>query len=141
MSLLFGAAGVFVLVIGGDSFLGPLEAGAELAASGIAVPPFHVAAPDLEVYREGMVDLVSANLDGLSGFRAIDARTLLARWNREIGETADAELQAALRVAGGTGALYAVVGIGGQMRFTADVYDLADGSTIGDRAQVKGSPE
>jgi len=33
MSLLFCAAGVFVLVTGGDSFLGPQEAGAELAAS------------------------------------------------------------------------------------------------------------
>ena len=145
LSLLFGAAGVFVLVTGGNSFIGTQEAGAESASSGIAVLPFHVTGPDLEVYREGMVDLVSANLDGLSDFRAIDARTVLARWNREIGETADAELQAALRVAGGTGARYAVVGsgveIGGQVRFTADVYDLADGSKIGDGGQVEGSPE
>ena len=145
LSLLFGAAGVFVILRGGGSLIGPQEAGAELAASGIAVLPFHVTGPDLEIYREGMVDLVSANLDGLSDYRAIDARTVLARWNREIGETADAELVDALRVAGGTGARYAVVGsgvsVGGQVRFTAQVYDLADGSQVGDGGQVEGSPE
>jgi len=51
LSLLFGAAGVFVIFRGGDSLIGPQEAGAELAASGIAVLPFHVTGPDLEVYR------------------------------------------------------------------------------------------
>ena len=145
LSLLFGAAGVYVIVTRGGSFIGPQEAGAELAASGIAVLPFHVTGPDLEVYEEGMVDLVSANLDGLSEYRAIDARTVLARWKREIGETADAELEAALRVAGGTGARYAVVGsgvgVGGQVRFTAEIYDLADGSKVGDGGQVQGSPD
>jgi len=99
----------------------------------------------LDVYREGMVDLVSANLDGLSSFRAIDARTVLARWNREIGATADAELDAALRVAASTGARYAVVGsgveVGGQVRFTADIYDLSDGSKVGDGGQVQGAPD
>jgi len=107
LSLLFGAAGVLVILRGGGSLIGPQEAGAELAASGIAVLPFHV--------------------------------------TREIGETADAELVDALRVAGGTGARYAVVGsgvsVGGQVRFTAQVYDLADGSQVGDGGQVEGSPD
>ena len=145
MSLLFGASGIFVLINGPTSLLGPQEAGAAASTSGIAVLPFHVTGPDLDVYREGMVDLVSANLDGLSDFRTIDARTVLARWNRDIGETADAELADALRVAASTGARYAVVGsgveVGGQVRFTADVYDLSDGSQVGDGGRVEGSPD
>jgi tetratricopeptide (TPR) repeat protein len=144
LSLLFGAAGVYVLVRGPTSLIGPQEAGADDVASGIAVLPFHVTGPDLEVYREGMVDLVSANLDGLSGYRAVDARTVLARWNREIGETADAELDEALRVAAGTGARYAVVGsgveLGSRIRFTADIYDLDTGEEVG-AGQVEGSPD
>lgn len=144
LSLLFGAAGVFVLVRGPTSLIGPQEAGADDVASGIAVLPFHVTGPELEVYREGMVDLVSANLDGLSGYRAIDARTVLARWNRDIGETSDAELDEALRVAAGTGARYAVVGsgveLGSRIRFTADIYDLDTGEEVG-AGQVEGSPE
>ncbi|MHC4925580.1 MAG: hypothetical protein ACYTG4_16115, partial [Planctomycetota bacterium] len=145
MSLLFGGAGLFVIVKGPVGFVGPQEAGAESAANGIAVLPFHVTGPDLEVYREGMVDLVSANLDGLSEYRAIDARTVLARWNRDIGETADAELDAALRVAASTGARYAVVGsgveAGRQVRFTAEIYDLSDGSKVGDGGRVEGAPD
>ena len=88
---------------------------------------------------------MSANLDGLSGFRAIDARTLLARWNRDVGETADVELDRALRVAGAIGARYAVVGsgvdAGSQVRLSAAIYDIADGSQLGPRASVEGSEE
>jgi hypothetical protein len=57
MSLLFGASGIFVLINGPTSLLGPQEAGAAASTSGIAVLPFHVTGPDLDVYREGMVDL------------------------------------------------------------------------------------
>ncbi|HSG08748.1 MAG TPA: hypothetical protein VLA36_10355, partial [Longimicrobiales bacterium] len=144
LSLLFGAGGLFVMVKGPTSMFGPEEAGASAAARGIAVLPFHVTGPGLEVYREGMVDLVSANLDGLSDYRAIDARTVLARWNRDIGETSDAELDAALRVAAGTGARYAIVGsgveVGGSVRFTATVYDISNGEQVGD-GRVEGSPD
>lgn len=100
---------------------------------------------DLDVYREGMVDLMAANLDGLSDYRAIDSRTMLARWNRDIGETADVELDRALRVAAATGARYAVVGsgvaAGPRIRLTADIYDLADGSKVGGGGRVEGTPE
>ena len=145
LCLLFGFAGLAVLVRGPVALVGPSEAGAERAAQGIAVLPFRMSGDGLDVYREGMVDLMSSNLDGLSQYRAVDARTVLARWNREIGETADVELGRALRVAAATGARYAVVGsgvdAGARIRFTAEVYDLADGSQVGEGGQVEGSPE
>lgn len=145
LSLLFGFSGLYVLVRGPGSLIGPREAGAESAASGIAVLPFQVSGDDLDVYREGMVDLMAANLDGLSEYRAIDSRTVLARWTQAFGETADVELDDALRVAAGTGARYAVVGsgveAGSQVRFNARIYDLSDGSPVGEGGQVQGAPD
>lgn len=145
LSLLFGFAGLAVLIRSPDSLMGPRELGAEDAASGIAVLPFHMSGEGLDVYREGMVDLMAANLDGLSDYRAVDSRTVLARWNRDVGETADVELDRALRVAAATGARYAVVGsgveAGPRIRLTADIYDLADGSQVGGGGQVEGSPQ
>ena len=136
LALLLGIAGLTVFTRGGGARLGPSELGADDIAQGIAVLPFQVSGDDLEVYREGMVNLISANLDGLSQYRAIDARTVLARWNREVGEAADVELERALAVAAATGARYAIVGTGVEagprIRFSADVYDLADGRQMGD---------
>lgn len=144
LALLFGVAGLYVIVRGPDSLLGPAEAGAEGTSSGIAVLPFHVTGPDLDLYREGMVDLVSANLDGLSGFRAVDSRTVLARWSRDVGDGEEAELNDALRVAAGTGARYAVVGsgveLGGTIRFSADIYDLDTREKVGS-GQVEGGAD
>jgi tetratricopeptide (TPR) repeat protein/TolB-like protein len=145
LSLLVGIGGLAARRTGSVPLVGPREAGAEGAADGIAVLPFHMSGEGMDVYREGMVDLMSANLDGLSEYRAIDARTLLARWNRDIGETADVELTQALRVAGATGARYAVVGsgvdAGTQVRLDAAIYDVADGSRIGSTARVEGGED
>lgn len=143
MSLLFGVAGLYVLVDGPVPF-GPEEVGAGEAATGIAVVPFEVSGDDLEVWREGMVDLLSTNLDGLGGFRAIDSRTVLARWQANVGDKPVADLEDALRVAGATGARYALVGsavsIGGRVRLTGEVYDVVDGAKIG-QARVEGEPD
>ncbi len=142
ISFLFGGAGVYVFVTGARMPIGPMEAGADEAATGIAVVPFSVNGENLDVWREGMVDLLSTGLDGLGGFRAIDSRTVLARWGSTVGDATDADLEDALRVAGATGARYAVVGsavsIGGQVRLTGEVYDVADGSKVG-HAQTEGA--
>ncbi len=141
LSLLFGAAGLYVLTGGGRGFPGPARAGAEAAADAVAVLPFEARGPELAVYGEGMVDLLTANLEGLGGLRTINSGTVVARWRSELGETTTAELEQALRVAGGVGARYAVRGsvvdAGGQVRLSADVFDLADGSRI-DGVRVEG---
>jgi tetratricopeptide (TPR) repeat protein len=135
---------LYVAVTGGSRGIGPAAASAGEAATGIAVLPFQATGPSLELYREGMVDLMSANLDGLSGYRAIDSRTVLSRWARATDEAENVDLEGALRVAGATGARFAVVGsgveVGSRIRFTADIYDLDTGEKIGD-GQVEGSPE
>jgi tetratricopeptide (TPR) repeat protein len=141
LSLLFGVAGLFVLVRGGESLLGPTAIGAESTSAAVAVLPFQVRGDGLDVYGEGMVDLLTTNLEGLGGLRTINAGSVVARWRSELGETTTAELEAALRVAGGLAARYAIrgsaVNAGGQIRLAAEVFDLADGSRV-DGAQVEG---
>lgn len=116
--------------------------GADAAAQPtVAVLPFTVRGAGLEVWREGMVDLLSMGLDGAAGIRAIDSRTLLARWHQEIGDGPAADLTQALGVARRTQARYAlvgsVVGAGPQIRLAADVYDAGSGRSTGS-VQVDG---
>jgi tetratricopeptide (TPR) repeat protein len=135
LSLLFGGTGLYVGFAGTRGVIGPQEAGADVAATGIAVVPFSVSGgEDLELWREGMVDLLSTNLDGMGGFRTIDSRTVLARWGEEVAEGIDPDLRTALEVAARTGARYALVGslVGNPagVRLDADLYDLSSGDEV-----------
>jgi serine/threonine-protein kinase len=91
-----------------------------------------------------MVDLLGTNLDGMGGFRAIDSRTVIARWREVVGDDDAPDLEASLRVAGQTGARYAVVGsavgVGSNLRLVTEVYDLSDGREVGN-AQAEGTPD
>ncbi len=132
-SLLFGFAGLAVLLK--EKVLSPEEALAENAAPAIAVLPFSVRGGGLDVWREGMVDLLSANLDGAAGMRTIAGRTVIARWNEAGADEAGGDLETSLAVARATGASYALLGTaissGSGMRLTADLYDARTGSPLG----------
>jgi tetratricopeptide (TPR) repeat protein len=143
-SLLFGFAGLYVVIQDRGRTFSPTEAIAEGAAPGIAVLPFTVQGEGLDVWREGMVSLLSTGLDGAAGLRAIDNRTVLSRWDEHVPDTSTADLATALEVARVTRASYAVVGsavaIGRDVRLVADVYDVANGQSLG-RAQAEGAPD
>ncbi|MBI4512732.1 MAG: hypothetical protein HY702_01360, partial [Gemmatimonadetes bacterium] len=144
-SLLFGAAGLYVLLTARGTRISPVMEAVAGPGPGIAVLPFRVVGPDLELWREGVVDLLSTNLDGAAGLRKIDPRTVLSKWRSEIGEAKEApDPEAALRVARDAGATYAVmgsmVGSRGELRITAEVYDLGTGKLQG-TAQAGGSPD
>jgi serine/threonine-protein kinase len=117
---------------------------AENAAPGIAVLPFAVQGPGLEVWREGMVDLLSTNLDGAGGLRSIDSRTVLARWNERVPAGGRADLATALEVGNLAGARYVLLGnavsLGSEVRLSAEEYDGEDGERLG-QGQVIGSPD
>ncbi|HSG09314.1 MAG TPA: tetratricopeptide repeat protein [Longimicrobiales bacterium] len=136
LSLLFGGAGAYVLVTGSRvPGLGPADLGADVAAAGIAVLPFAVTGgEDLDLWREGMVDVLSTNLDGMGGYRTIDARTVMARWHEQVGGDDAPDLRTALEVAGATGARFGLLGnlVGnpGGVRVAADVYDLSTGNKV-----------
>lgn len=116
----------------------------QAAASAIAVLPFEVRGEDLALWHEGMVDLLSVNLDGASGIRAIDSRTVLARWREALGDGASPDLERALDVARGTGARYAVLGSiasnGPGIRLGARVFSVEDGGSLAS-LNVEGSPD
>jgi class 3 adenylate cyclase/tetratricopeptide (TPR) repeat protein len=143
-SLLFGAAGLYVVIQDRGRSFSPAGAIAEDAAPGLAVLPFTVNGPGLDVWREGVIDLVSANIDGAGGLRAIDGRTVLARWSEVVEGSATPDLEDALEVGRRTGARYALLGsataLGSDVRLVADVYDLASGASLG-QTQVQGAPD
>ena len=122
----------------------PGTAIAESAAPGVAIVPFSVNDPELERWREGMMDLLSTNLDGAAGLRAIDSRTVLARWRDLVPEGEVADLPTALEVARRAGGTYGLVGSavssGASMRLAAELYALESGEVLG-RPQVEGSPD
>jgi tetratricopeptide (TPR) repeat protein len=141
---LFGLAGLYVLLSDrGRAFL-PAEAVADGVGEGLAVMPFATSGADFEVWHEGLVDLLSTNLDGAGGLRAIDARTVMSRWRDEVREGEEPDLGKILEVARHTGARFALVGsavsTGGSMQLSADLYDLTSGAEVGS-GSVRGTPD
>ena len=149
---LWAGAAAAALLLGG-AFLARRDAGPGLtpeealaadAAPGIAVLPFEARGQGLEFWREGAVDLLSTNLDGSGGLRAIHPRTILARWRERVPENAGSDLPTALEVARATGARYALVGsavpLGQSVRLVAGVYDLKRGTSLG-QVRVEGDPD
>jgi tetratricopeptide (TPR) repeat protein/TolB-like protein len=120
------------------------EAIADEADPGIAVLPFTARGEGMEVWREGMVDLLSTNLDGVPGLRSIDSRTVFARWRESVPETGEADRSTEIAIARATGAKYALLGsvvsLSGELRLAADIYELESGSRMG-QVQVRGSPD
>ena len=111
----------------------PAEAVAEGAAPGIAVLPFTVQGAGLEVWREGMVDLLSTNLDGAGGLRAIDSRTVLARWSEAAGRRRSAISRRRSRSAAGPARAMRCSGAwsrsGDGVRLSAEVYDVEEAAS------------
>ena len=109
-------------------------------AERIAVLPFTASGPGVEVLGEGMVDLLTTNLQGVGGIQVVDPRLVLKRWGRKdpdeesgVEEALDLgrELDAGSVVTG------SAVSAGGRVRLAADLYAVAGGERLG-RAQVDG---
>lgn len=143
-SLLFGAAGLYVVVQDrGESFQPPPVYAGESAPS-VAVLPFRISGAELEEWEEGLVDLLSTGLDGVAGLRAVDSRTILSRWDGIVGDAVRPDLATSLGVAAAAGARFvlegSVVSMGDAVRLVAQVHDLESGARVG-TAQVQGSLE
>ncbi len=97
----------------------------------LAVAPFDVLAPNLELWREGLVDLLSRNLDGAGPLRTVTPTVVIRRWSgradpgaaRDLGQATGARL-----VVFGS-----VVGAGtDSVRLTATLLDASAGSVLGE---------
>lgn len=143
-SLLFGIAGVYVVFRDREDGFRPAELFSGESAPAIAVLPFRVSGGEVAEWEEGMVDLLSTGLDGAAGLRAVDSRTILSQWDRQVGRGVLPDLAMSLGVAESIGARFAlegsVVSTGAAVRLVSQVYDLAEGVRLG-TAQVDGSLE
>ncbi len=114
---------------------------ADVPAPAIAVLPFRVYGDGLDLWREGMMDLLSTGLDGAAGLRTASVGALLARWNKAGGDRGVTELSSKLEVARRTGARYALIGTaivaGPQVRLLVDIHDLQGDRSLG-QLQVEG---
>jgi len=102
-------------------------AGPALDPNLVAVVPFEVLDPKLELWREGLVDVLSANLDGAGPLRTVPPTVVIHRW-RGRGDRASAtqfgRATGARRVVFGT-----LVGSGvDSVRLSATVLDVASGA-------------
>jgi class 3 adenylate cyclase/tetratricopeptide (TPR) repeat protein len=130
----------FFLFRDGPGLIVP-TATAESAGVGLAVLPFRVNDAELSEWREGMMDLLSTNLDGAAGLRTIDSRTVLARLEELAPGERAPDLATQIAIGQRAGARYVlagdVVALGPEVRLTADVYDTRDGASLGS-GQVQG---
>jgi len=114
------------------------------ASPAIAVLPFEVHGEELGLWREGMVDLLSIVLAEGTELRAVDARTVLARWREAVDDRGEPDLEGALEIARRTGAGYAVTGsivpVAQGLRLGARVHALPAGRELAS-VQVQGSAD
>jgi DNA-binding SARP family transcriptional activator len=111
-------------------------AGTPLDPNLLAVAPFDVLGGGLELWREGLVDLLSRNLDGAGSLRTISPSVVIQRWNGRADPATASVL--ARRTGAGLIVFGNLVAIGpDSVRLTATIWDGARGRTIGE-AQLRG---
>ncbi len=97
----------------------------------VAVAPFDVLAPDLALWHDGMVDVLSRNLDGMGPLRVVSPTIVVKGWDGR------ADVSSGVALAKRTGARYAIVGqlqkVGGDsVRASVSVLDARTGASIGE---------
>ena len=102
----------------------------QLDASLVAVAPFGVLGSDkeLELWHEGMVDVLSRNLDGVGTLRTVPPSVVVRRWSGR------ADPASAAQLGRGTGAGYVVFGSlvsgGDSVTATVSVLDVRSGRNV-----------
>ncbi len=106
------------------------------AVPGVAVLPFRTMGADPGLWHEGIVDLLSYNLDGIGQLRKIDPVTVLTGWRRMGGSASNAlTADDAREVGRRLGSRYVVTGkavqIGADLQLIAEVQDVESGEMRG----------
>jgi serine/threonine-protein kinase len=125
--VLAGAALLIAAAAAGWWKLRPAPA-APMAHNHLAVLPFAVhGGKSLDFLAQGLVDLLSRNLDGAGELRSVNGATVLAAAHAEGGGVADLEQgrKLARRLGAGLYVLGSVSAIGNQVRIEASLYDGA----------------
>src|SRR2546421_9814933 len=102
----------------------------------VAVAPFDVLEPTLTPWREGLVDVLSANLDGAGPLRTVSPTMVVHSWSGRGDQAGAANLGRR------TGARLVVLGTvfgagGGSARGTARGLDVATGKGLGEGVEIR----
>ena len=97
----------------------------------VAVAPFDVVDADLKLWHEGMVDVLSRNLDGAGPLRTVSPTLVVRRW------AGRADKESAISLGKATGARLAVFGSlirsgGDSVRGSASIVDASSGRVLGE---------
>jgi len=104
---------------------------ATLAADLLVVAPFDVLSPGLELWREGLVDVLARNLDGAGDLRTVPPSAVIRGWSGR------ADAPSAVALGQRTGARLAVFGQllatrADSVKLRATLYDVAAGRSLGE---------
>jgi eukaryotic-like serine/threonine-protein kinase len=95
----------------------------------LVIAPFAVFEPELELWREGLVDIFSRDLDGAGSFRTVSPTTVIARWEGRPDVRSAAEHARAFGA--GTAVYGTVLRSGGDsVRVTATLVDAASSRVL-----------
>ena len=127
--MLVAAAVVLFAGVAG-AFVYRARAARPLDADLLAVAPFDVLDPSLQLWHEGMVDLLSRNLDAGGSLRTVSPSTVIRGWSGR------ADTESATALGRRTGARLALMGtiLGSgrdSVRMDATLVDVAGGRTLG----------
>jgi eukaryotic-like serine/threonine-protein kinase len=120
----FGLATLILLSLGVSVLLWRTRAASRtLEADLLAVAPFDVLDPNLQLWREGLVDLLARNLDGAGPLRTVPPTTVVRRWEGHADPLAAAEL--GRRTGAGLALFGSLVSVGGDsVRIRATLLDV-----------------
>jgi serine/threonine-protein kinase len=140
------AAGIlFVAGVGGGVAMLRRSAAAPASTATVAIFPFAVSGDEQLAYlRTGMVDVLSASLDGAAGLRTIDPRVVLAAAPRATGASPlalDEARDAARRLGARYFVLGTVLGAGARLEVGASLYSTSDVGAPVARASASGVPD
>ena len=125
--LVLGA--LLVIVVGWAVIRGLAAPVPAVSPARLAVLPFSTAGSSkLGYLAEGMVDLLSRNLNGAADLRTIDPGTVLTAWSKSGKSAPNAAegLVLARRLGAGLYVLGSVHAVGGRLRIQAELYSEAD---------------
>ncbi len=123
------ASAVTVVAAASGWFVRARIAGPASTPNRVAIAPFATTDPDLrEVWREGLVDVLSRNLDGMGPLHTVSPTIVLRRWPKD----ARADTAGARELGRSTGAQYVVYGNldatgTDSVRLKVHVFDLVSG--------------
>jgi tetratricopeptide (TPR) repeat protein len=141
---LWGVIATGWLLIGSPRISTSDVASAGISSDHIAVLPFsYRGSPGSEYLAEGIVDLLSATLDGAGDFHSADARAVIRLVEQEGGEAPDPETAGpiARQLGAGRYVVGDVVEAAGQLRINAFLHVTDAGSSAETRASVEGASD